>query len=279
MNVMERTIEQLIQGIPTSDGAGVKLVRVLGHQTVAAFDPILMLDSFDSTQPDDYTAGFPMHPHRGIETISYVVEGQMMHRDSLGFSDTVGAGEVQWMTAGSGILHEERLPAVPRMLGVQLWLNLPQADKMTAPHYRAIKKDEIPEIPFEGGVLRLLAGEYQGQKGAQGAHLPLDYYHIHLEPGQSLHLETPPTRSVMLFTLLGDAVIAGEAVAAKTAVKLSEGAGLTVAAPAETAAEILFVSSLALHEPVAWGGPIVMNREDELRQAYFELEDGSFGKH
>ena len=177
---MERKISQQVRGYRTKDGAGVNLVRVLGNQTVEEYDPILMLDSFDSTNPDDYTAGFPMHPHRGIETISYVYRGQMTHRDSLGNEDTIGDGEVQWMTAGSGILHEEKLPASERMLGVQLWLNLPAKDKMTAPAYRSIKNSEIEEIEIENGKLRLLAGEYNGRKGYSGKYLPLDYYDIHL---------------------------------------------------------------------------------------------------
>jgi redox-sensitive bicupin YhaK (pirin superfamily) len=130
---MERKIKKKVTGFQTQDGAGVKLVRVLGHQTVEDYDPILMLDSFDSRNPKDYIAGFPMHPHRGIETISYVYKGQMMHKDSLGNSDTVGDGGVQWMTAGSGILHEERLPESERLLGVQLWLNMPGDRKMTPP--------------------------------------------------------------------------------------------------------------------------------------------------
>lgn len=162
---MERKIKQQVTGFRTQDGAGVSLVRVLGNGTVQEYDPILMLDSFDSTNPDDYTAGFPMHPHRGIETISYVYRGFMTHKDSLGNEDTIGDGEVQWMTAGSGIMHEEKLPAAERMLGVQLWLNLPSKDKMAPPAYHSIKNSEIEEIEIENGKLRLLAGEYEGRKG------------------------------------------------------------------------------------------------------------------
>ena len=130
---MEREIIQKVKGFRTVDGAGVNLVRVLGNTTVNEYDPILLLDSFDSTNPNDYIAGFPMHPHRGIETISYVYKGKMSHKDSLGNEDTIGDGEVQWMTAGSGILHEENLPASERLLGVQLWLNLPAKNKMVPP--------------------------------------------------------------------------------------------------------------------------------------------------
>ncbi len=160
---MERKISQQVRGYRTTDGAGVSLVRVLGNQTVQAYDPILMLDSFDSTNPDDYTAGFPLHPHRGIETISYVYRGYMTHKDSLGNEDTIGDGEVQWMTAGSGIMHEEKLPAAERLLGVQLWLNLPAKDKMAPPAYHSIKNADIEDIDFNWGKLRLLAGEFEGK--------------------------------------------------------------------------------------------------------------------
>ena len=260
---MERKISQQVRGYRTKDGAGVSLVRVLGNQTVQEYDPILMLDSFDSTNPDDYTAGFPMHPHRGIETISYVYRGFMTHKDSLGNEDTIGDGEVQWMTAGSGIMHEEKLPAAERMLGVQLWLNLPAKDKMTAPAYRSIKNSEIEEIEIENGKLRLLAGEYNGRKGYQGKYLPLDYYDIHLNPDASITIRTDIERSVLVFTLLGNAYIGGELVKEKTAVKLTAGDHVEIKA-IDQKAQVLFISSLYLHEPIFWGGPIVMNTIDEL---------------
>ena len=272
---MERKISQQVRGYRTKDGAGVSLVRVLGNQTVQEYDPILMLDSFDSTNPDDYTAGFPMHPHRGIETISYVYRGFMTHKDSLGNEDTIGDGEVQWMTAGSGIMHEEKLPAAERMLGVQLWLNLPAKDKMTAPAYRSIKNSEIEEIEIENGKLRLLAGEYNGRKGYQGKYLPLDYYDIHLNPDASITIRTDIERSVLVFTLLGNAYIGGELVKEKTAVKLTAGDHVEIKA-IDQKAQVLFISSLYLHEPIFWGGPIVMNTKDELEQAFDDLKQGTF---
>ena len=272
---MERKISQQVRGFRTKDGAGVSLVRVLGNQTVQEYDPILMLDSFDSTNPDDYTAGFPMHPHRGIETISYVYRGFMTHKDSLGNQDTIGDGEVQWMTAGSGIMHEEKLPAAERMLGVQLWLNLPAKDKMTAPAYRSIKNSEIEEIEIENGKLRLLAGEYNGRKGYQGKYLPLDYYDIHLNPDASITIRTDIERSVLVFTLLGNAYIGGELVKEKTAVKLTAGDHVEIKA-IDQKAQVLFISSLYLHEPIFWGGPIVMNTKDELKQAFDDLKQGTF---
>lgn len=270
-----RKIIKSAKGQPTVDGAGVKLVRVLGHDTVYDFDPILMLDSFDSTNPDDYTAGFPLHPHRGIETISYIYHGAMTHKDSLGNQDTVKDGEVQWMTAGSGILHEEKLPAAERMLGVQLWLNMAAKDKMAAPAYHSIKSTEIEEIKIKDGKLRLLAGEYEGHKGYAGKFLPLDYYDIHLSPNGSITIKTRPDSSVMLFTLLGDAYIADELVKEKTAVKLGAGDQVELKSTNQ-GAQILFVSSKKLEEPIVWGGPIVMNTKAELDKAFEDLKHGTF---
>jgi redox-sensitive bicupin YhaK (pirin superfamily) len=272
---MERTIKHKVTGFRTQDGAGVNLVRVLGNKTVEEYDPILMLDSFDSKNPEDYIAGFPLHPHRGIETISYVYHGYMTHKDSLGNEDTIGDGEVQWMTAGSGIMHEEKLPAAERLLGVQLWLNLPAKDKMVIPAYRSIKTSEIEEIELENGKLRLLAGEYEGRKGYMSKYLPLDYYDIHLNANASVVVKTDGTRSAMIFTLLGDAYVGDELVKEKTAVKLSSGDYVKIKA-ADKNAQVLFMSSRALSEPIAWGGPIVMNTREELNKAFDDLDRGTF---
>ncbi|MDO5044912.1 MAG: pirin family protein [Coriobacteriia bacterium] len=274
---MQRTITKKVTGFRTTDGAGVSLVRVLGNNTISDFDPILMLDSFDSTNPDDYTAGFPMHPHRGIETVSYLYRGKMKHKDTLGNEDTIGDGEVQWMNAGSGILHEEQVPAAERLLGVQLWLNLPQDEKMSQPTYRSISRNDIQEIQIDGGYLRLLSGNYKEYAGHQGDHLPLDYYDVHLDAGAELTIDTQTDESVMAFTLLGNAEIAGEEVVEKTAVKLSEGESLTLKG-SESGSQILVMKSRALHEPVAWAGPIVMNSQGELRQAFSDLQQGTFIK-
>ena len=272
---MKRRIQQQVSGFRTQDGAGVNLVRVLGNRTVEEYDPILMLDSFDSTNPDDYTAGFPMHPHRGIETISYVYRGSMTHRDSLGNEDTIGDGEVQWMTAGSGIMHEEKLPAAERMLGVQLWLNLPAKDKMVPPAYRSIKNSEIEEIEFDWGKLRLLAGEFEGRKGYMSKYLPLNYYDLHLNSNASVVLNTEQEHSVMVFTLFGDAYIGGDLVKEKTAVKLTSGDTVEIKATDEKA-QVLFISSKLLSEPVVWGGPFVMNTKEELNKAFDDLKRGTF---
>lgn len=272
---MERNIKRQITGFNTKDGAGVSLVRVLGHKTTEEFDPILMLDSFDSTNPNDYIAGFPMHPHRGIETISYVYKGKMIHKDSLGNEDAISDGEVQWMTAGSGILHEEKLPSSERMLGVQLWLNLPAKDKMCAPAYHSIKNIDIEEINFEGGKLRLLAGQYKDKIGYKSKYLPLDYYDIHLESNASISIDTEVESSIMIFTLLGEISIGEELVKEKTAVKLSSGNNVKIKCQSENA-QVLFISSKALKESIAWGGPIVMNTKSQLQQAFSDLDQGTF---
>lgn len=274
---MKRTVKTTVKGFQTIDGAGVKLVRVLGNQTIKEFDPILMLDSFDSVNPDDYTAGFPMHPHRGIETISYVSRGKMVHKDSLGNEEAVTDGEVQWMNSGSGILHEELVPASERLLGVQLWLNLPQKDKMSKPSYHGIKRADIPEIPIEGGILRLLAGSYKEHQGYVGEHLPFNYYDLQLEAGAEITLTMGKDESVMLFTLIGDIEVDGQHIEEKTAVKLTEGDSVTIK-NGDKPAQVLYIASKALNEPVAWAGPIVMNTEDEVKQAFVDLRNNTFVK-
>jgi hypothetical protein len=274
---MNRQIKIKIKGFRTTDGAGVSLVRVLGQQTMKEFDPILMLDSFDSTNPDEYTAGFPMHPHRGIETISYLYKGKMVHKDSLGNEETISSGELQWMNSGSGILHEEMLPASDRLLGVQLWLNLPAEAKMSKPSYRGIKNADIKEVEFKGGHLRLLAGVYKEYEGHKRKHLPIDYYDIHLEPDSEFSLDTAFDASVMIFTLLGEVFVEGAKIEEKTAVKLTDGDKLTIRT-GEKEAQILFISSKRLDENIAWAGPIVMNSEKEIQEAFTELRNNTFIK-
>lgn len=272
---MQRSVKTKVGGMRTQDGAGVSLVRVLGSETAHEFDPILMLDSFDSTDPADYTAGFPMHPHRGIETISYVSRGGMIHRDSLGNEDAIADGEVQWMNSGSGIMHEEMIPAADRLLGVQLWLNLPARDKMSRPSYTRIGNSEIEEIELEGGTLRLLAGSYGSLRGHQGAHLPLDYYDIHLDGNSKVTLSMGQEDSVMIFALVGDVFINDERIEEKIAASMTQGTSLTIRS-GDSAAQVLYMSSRPLREPIAWAGPIVMNTRAEVQEAFSDLRSDSF---
>lgn len=274
---MERKVIQKVKGFRATDGAGVSLVRVLGHETVYDFDPFLMLDSFDSTDQREYSAGFPTHPHRGIETVTFLAKGRMTHGDHLGTTQTISDGEAQWLTAGSGAFHSEQ-PGGNHLLGLQLWMNLPKKDKMTAaPAYHGITNDEIQEFPFEGGKLRLLTGEYQGHKGWQGKYLPLDYYDIHMNPGAKITLDVKPENTVMVFTLVGDIVTGGTHVETKTAARLVDGDTVTIEAGRD-GAEVMLMSAPALHEPISWYGPIVMNTQSGIRTAIHELNDGTFVK-
>lgn len=271
-----KVIEQ-VQGVRAEDGAGVRLVRVLGHDNVYDFDPFLMLDSFDSNNPDDYAKGFPTHPHRGIETVTYIAKGAITHGDHLGTKQTISDGEAQWLTAGSGAYHSEK-PSGDSLLGLQLWLNMPREAKMTAPPaYHGITRDAIQEFPLEGGKLRLLTGEYQGHKGWQGKYLPLDYYDIHLEPGASVTLDVKEQNTVVLFTLRGEVVSNGTQIREKTAARLVDGDSVTIEAGSE-AVEVMLMSAPPTKEPIVWYGPIVMNTEGEIRTAVRELNEGTFVK-
>lgn len=274
---MKRQVRKKLTGFRTIDGAGVSLVRVLGRDTVDLFDPILMLDSFDSENPEDYIKGFPMHPHRGIETVSFLSRGNMVHRDSLGNEDSITDGEVQWMTAGSGILHEETLPASEKMLGVQIWLNLPKKYKMAKPEYKSIKNNEMQVIDIDGGTLKLISGSYKEYSGHMGKYLPLDFYDIKLKENSKLELNMEKDKSVLVFLLKGSAKVAGEIIPEKTAVKLTEGTSLDIETLYEEI-ELLYLSSDRLDEPVSWGGPIVMNTDEELDLAFRELRSGNFIK-
>ena len=274
-----REIIQQIRGQRTVDGAGVRLVRVLGYNDVEAFDPFLMLDSFDSTDPSDYTAGFPMHPHRGIETITYLISGKIDHEDTLGNKGNIRSGECQWMTAGSGIMHQEMPKETERMLGFQLWLNLPQKEKMTYPAYCSITRDMIPRIKVGGAEVGVLSGRFGETAGLVPQHIQATIYDIVLPKGEEISIPTQPDETAFIFLIEGAAVISGEAVKTKTAVLFGEGDYITVSAPPISDLRLVFFSGKALHEPIAWGGPIVMNTNEELNLAFKELREKTFIKH
>ena len=274
-------IKTTVRGKPAVDGAGVHLVRVLGFDDVYDFDPFLMLDSFDSTNPEDYTAGFPLHPHRGIETVTYLIEGEIEHSDTLGNKGTIHAGEAQWMTAGSGIKHSEFPKASPRMLGFQLWLNLPQQEKMASPSYLAISSEDMPTVRLESATVRVLSGSYGSATGTKTLHIQATLLDISLQPGKSIELPMSPDETTFVFLIEGNAIIAGEAIAEKTAVLLNALEAqdtLSVLAQEGQALRLFFFAAKPLKEPIAWGGPIVMNTKEELDQAFEELKQGTFIK-
>lgn len=273
---MERLVKRVVQGTNAVDGAGVRLARVLGLRTVKDYDPFLMLDSFDSQNPQDYILGFPMHPHRGIETITYLVEGEIIHQDSLGNKGIIRSGGMQWMTSGSGILHEEMPQPCPRMLGLQLWLNLPQNEKMTSPKYFDIPKESIPIVKEESGTLRVISGTYKGVHGVTPHHIQASLWDITVEPGREMEVPTLVGQTVFIFLLSGDAEIGNLPFREKSALLFGEGDLIRVKALEDHAARFLFVQAPPLHQSVAWGGPIVMNTQEELDQAFRELRMGTF---
>lgn len=274
---MKRKILNRTQGFRTKDGAGVSLVRVLSRNTTKEYDPILMLDSFDSTDPEDYIKGFPMHPHRGIETITYLREGTMTHKDSMGNEDTITDNEVQWMTAGSGIMHEEMPKPSKRMLGVQLWLNLLAKDKMVRPNYQSLRGDDLKIVEEDNAKVKVISGEYKDINGYAPKYLPLDFYEIEIKKNEEITIDTKDDQQVILFTLIGDIEVEGDVVSEKTAVTTTDGDKLTIKAKDEDVI-VLFLQSIPTNEEIAWAGPIVMNTNEDLRQASLDLRNGTFIK-
>jgi len=274
-----RSIRKIITGQNAIDGAGVKLVREFGHGDTGEFDPFLLLDAFDSTDPSDYIKGFPWHPHRGIETVTYVIEGEIEHGDSLGNTDSIRAGDCQWMTAGSGIIHQEMPKPSERLLGAQLWLNLPAHDKMVRPKYRAITRQDIPVIDDKDTKVRILCGSYKGQRGAMdGEHVKALYLDVEMEAGSDWQLKTDPGHTLFIYILSGEATFgedAGRLIPDKHVVLFTEGTQFR-AKTLDKSVRFLLMSGLPLREPIAWGGPIVMNTRKELEQAFEELENNTF---
>jgi redox-sensitive bicupin YhaK (pirin superfamily) len=274
-----RSVERLVAGTPTSDGAGVKLTRVLTHNLQRRLDPFLMLDAFGTDNPDDYIAGFPDHPHRGFETVTYMLEGRMRHRDSAGNEGLLGPGGVQWMTAGRGVIHSE-LPEQEqgRMEGFQLWLNLHSKDKMRAAWYRDIPSAEIPEVTTADGVtVRVIAGASHGTAGAMQRETtePL-YLDLHLPPGAPFAQPLPAGHNAFVYVYRGSVAIEGTAVPMQRMAILANTAGsdgVVLAAGAE-GARALLIAGRPLNEPIAQYGPFVMNTHDEIFQAVRDFQSG-----
>jgi hypothetical protein len=302
-----RPVKQIFETKPTVEGAGVKLQRAFGFGKTAEFDPFLLLDDFRSDNPADYVAGFPWHPHRGIETITYVLAGEVAHGDSLGNKGRMTAGDVQWMTAGSGILHQEmpKGDAKGRMHGFQLWANLPAALKMTDPRYQDIPASAIPEVTEDDGArARIICGEFWGKTGpvegvATGSSsVDARYVDISIPPGKTKRIKVETTRNAFAYVFAGAGVFRDastpQAVLTESAVDpnaipvydaknhslvlFDRGDEIVVQAGPE-GVRFLLVSGRPLEEPVAWYGPIVMNTEEELRQAVGELHNGTFIRH
>lgn len=273
-----RKIQRVVTGSQQTDGAGVRLVRVLGPAQTKDFDPFLMLDAFDSRNPDDYIRGFPWHPHRGIETVTYLISGDIEHGDSLGNKGNILDGGCQWMTAGSGIIHQEMPQASPRMLGLQLWVNLPRKDKMVPPQYRDLDKTRIPRIEEPGVSVGVIAGSYGSTRGAtEGDYVKVLLLDVALKPGVTWSLPTDDKSTLFIYIVEGQGQFEGTGapVESHRAVLFGEGDGFAVTAGGAGMRFVLFAGH-PLREPIAWGGPIVMNTQDELDQAFEELDKGTF---
>ncbi len=297
-----RPVKRLVKSKPTLEGAGVKLRRAFGFGSTSEYDPFLLLDDFRNDRKEDYEAGFPWHPHRGIETITYVLDGSVEHADSIGNKGVIGAGDVQWMTAGSGIIHQEmpRGSREGRMHGFQLWANLPASLKMTTPRYQEVKAPDVALVKEDDGTqVRIICGSYQGTKGPvdQVAAEPI-YLDVSVPAGRMKSLPVETTRHAFAYVFEGSGKFcnasrpldvptepAGWADAAppseadnRTLVLFDRGDQVTVQA-GDSGIRFLLVSGKPLGEPVAWYGPIVMNTQEQLRQAFEELEKGTFLKH
>lgn len=286
----QRQVKKIWKSQPTIEGAGVHLNRVFGFHQVPKLDPFLLLDDFRSENPEEYKAGFPWHPHRGIETITYVLDGDVEHKDSIGNSGVISAGDIQWMTAGSGIIHQEMPQGNRRgeMFGFQLWANLPAKSKMIHPRYRDIKQKDIPLVKTQDGAeIRVIAGEIEGIKGPiTEVVINPEYLDVTIPPGKRFTHPVQEGHTVFSYVIEGEGDFNPETDKTPvnserslcgngTLVLYGEGDGVTIAASSRSV-RFLLISGKPIHEPVAWYGPIVMNTQEELRRAFQEYHDGSF---
>jgi len=276
-----RGIGRILRAYATVEGAGVRLHRAFGTYEVPQFDPFLMLDDFRAKDPGEYLAGFPWHPHRGIETVTYMLEGSVEHGDSLGNAGTINAGDVQWMTAGSGIIHQEMpKPVNGHMGGFQLWVNLPRANKMMDPRYQEIRTDRIPVVsPKSGITIRIISGSINGVTGpVRKIVADPEFLDVTLAPDTFFTHPVKEGYTAIAYVIGGTGTFdpeEGHHVANRDIVLFTNGASIWTRS-FEKGMRFLFVSGKPIGEPVAWRGPIVMNTREELRQAFREYEDGTF---
>lgn len=278
---MIRNVKKTVTGSRTVDGAGVRLVRVIGYNDVEDFDPFLMLDAFDSTNPDDYIKGFPWHPHRGIETITYLISGDIEHGDSLGNKGSILDGCCQWMTAGSGIMHQEMPKASERMLGAQLWLNIPREHKMAEPRYCDITNDMVPEVQERKNTVRVISGNYKGSTSSvYGDYVKMLYLDVRMKSNSEWKLKINSDETLFIYIVEGEGFFGESSDKTESKRALLFGEGDEFAARTEDSeARFFLYAARPLNEPVAWGGPIVMNTREELNKAFKELDEGTFIKH
>jgi redox-sensitive bicupin YhaK (pirin superfamily) len=277
-----RRVRKVVKSQPTIEGAGVHLHRAIGLGEPEEYDPFLLLDDFRSDTPSHYQKGFPWHPHRGMETITYVLAGDVEHGDSLGNRGVIGTGDVQWMSAGSGIIHQEmpKGDARGKMYGFQLWANLPAANKLSEPRYRAITSDQIPVATDGGGAtVRVVAGRVGDVEGpVRDVVTKPEYLDVTVPAGKTFTHRTPREHTVFAYVFEGSGVFGNQRIGDRHLVSFDEGDLVSVKAESEPI-RFLLVSGKPIGEPIAWQGPIVMNTDEELRVAFEELENGTFVKH
>ncbi len=279
----QREITKIIRGMDTSDGAGVKLKRILGSPELNQLDPFLLLDEFKNDDPNDYAGGFPDHPHRGFETITYMMAGAFTHRDSKGHEGHLTAGSVQWMTAGRGIIHSEMPEQTDGLAwGYQLWLNLPGQFKMTEPKYQDIASEKLPIVEKNGVRVKILAGEYGGKKSPGRSFIPFTYLDVRLDPGAIFSQPVPKDQNGFIYVIEGKAktgnTMEPSYVKAGYLGVLGEGDSIEVRNNEKDPLHFLFAAAQKINEPVARGGPFVMNTVGELKQAFYDYQTGNLGK-
>lgn len=276
-----RAVRKMVKGNIQKDGAGVKLLRVLALDTVEEFDPFLMLDVFDSENPEDYIKGFPWHPHRGIETVTYLIIGKIEHGDSLGNKGIIEDGCCQWMTAGSGIIHQEMPQPSKKMFGFQLWINIPRENKMCIPKYHDINRNSIPEVKREDFTVRIISGYYENTPGAfSGEYVKAGILDVDMVKETEWSVKTEAKSTVFVYIFRGYGYFnegREERIDDKTAVLFTEGEEVKIRSGKDGMRFVIFIGN-PLKEPVAWGGPIVMNTREELKKAFEEIDNGTFIK-
>jgi redox-sensitive bicupin YhaK (pirin superfamily) len=275
---LERQIQKILNRRLTLEGAGVKLKRVLGNNDVSTLDPFLLLDHFGSDNSEDYIKGFPWHPHRGMETVTYMWAGEVEHGDSMDNKGVIKSGDVQWMTAGSGIIHKEMPQKYSGLMqGFQLWVNLPAKKKMVDPKYRGILKEQIPMVQKDGLKIKVIAGKMDGIQGpVRDLAIDIEYFDIELAPGKAFEHATAKDDTVFAYVVEGAVEVQGKNIMQGQCVVFGKGDSVKICST--KGSHFLFVSGKPLNEPVAWRGPIVMNTQEELGTAFKELDLGTFIK-
>lgn len=274
-----RKVQQIVKGVQAVDGAGVVLDRVLSKPNIHDFDPFLMLDSFDSKDINEYINGFPWHPHRGIETLTYIINGSLNHQDSLENKGIIRSGEAQWMSAASGILHQEMPQASDHFIGFQLWINMPSEEKMDHPKYNDLKiGNPIQTYQDDEKKVNIISGSYKGLQGFSPEYVQATILDIELQPNTEFEYEVDPANTLFIFTIINGVIVDKDEISEKSAVLFEIGCDKIKLSSTDKTARFALFTALPLKQPIAWAGPVVMNTKEEIKQAFDDLENETFIK-